>query len=94
MRYTYNEIYAFHDWRKNYNQPAELFIANSFIDIRVSNKWFGRLYKYRYDGNRVRHITLFKLTIIWGDDSFLIDDEDESWSKYKEQYDNKNRKSQ
>ena len=93
MRFEFNHTYSYQNWRKNYpQQPDELFVMNSFVNILPSNKWFGRLYRYRYDGNTVEHITLFKFTIVWGKESYLMDDEYDEWLIHKAKYD-KNRKS-
>lgn len=94
MRFEYNYTYAYQDWRTRYPQtPSEMFVYNNFIDIRKDKGWFKSYTKYSYDGCPIKSITIFKIRFIWGISYDFIDDEDDRWIKYKEDYD-KNRKSQ
>lgn len=95
MRLNYNYTYAYQDWRSKYpNTPNEMFVYNKFIDIRKSKRWFEPYVRYTYDGCPIKSITLFKIRFIWGVSYDFLDDEDDRWVKYKEDYDNQNRKNE
>ena len=92
MRYEYNHTYAYQAWRKKYpDTPDEMFVYYNYIGLRWSTKWFEKSYRFRYDGCLRRGFTLFKCTVFWGQDYIFIDDEDDSWSIYKEQYEKLNK---
>ena len=94
MRYEYDKILGFQDWRAKYpTTPSEIYMAYSFIEVFMQDEWFRKYRRFRWDGCRIKSFIIFKIKFTWGQDAILVDDEDENWVKYKKEYDDKNRKS-